>query len=150
MVAQRLMCVGTESHLYSKLLGGRTPRLVSWGRFQQCHRDTPGAEACGKGQALEWDFRFAKPPEGASADRAIPVLESADPGGPHRWRRTTACSASATPLCYALKVPGTSWLTDPVFSERASPVQWFRPSAGHVSRPSPRRRCLPHRGDPLP
>ena len=30
-----------------------------------------------------------------------------------------------------LKLQGTFWLTDPVFSERASPVQWFGPKRWH-------------------
>ncbi|MEI4951835.1 MBL fold metallo-hydrolase [Aeromonas caviae] len=95
------------------------------GRFNNAV--TPQARSLWEGAGLWWDFLFAKP-EGTVPDRAIPVQVMTREGliaAPDNsvWRL-----GHSTLL---LKLQGTFWLTDPVFSERASPVQWFGPKRWH-------------------
>lgn len=86
------------------------------GRFNNAV--TPEARSLWEGARLWWDFLFAKP-EGTVPDRAIPVQVMTREGliaAPDNsvWRL-----GHSTLL---LKLQGSFWLTDPVFSERASPV----------------------------
>lgn len=81
-----------------------------------------------EGVRLWWDFLFAKP-EGTVPDRAIPVQAMTREGlmaAPDNnvWR------LGHSSLLF--KLQGKFWLTDPVFSERASPVQWFGPKRWHA------------------
>lgn len=74
------------------------------------------------------DFLFNKP-AGTLPDREIPVLaltqaDLLDADNNSVWRL-----GHSTLL---LKLNGKFWLTDPVFSERASPVQWFGPRRFHA------------------
>ncbi|ASK33296.1 hydrolase [Alcanivorax sp. N3-2A] len=80
-----------------------------------------------QGLKLAWTFLFAKP-AGTVPDRPIPVrsltrveLEAAPNGSLYRLGHSTVL----------LKLNGRYWLTDPVFSERASPVQWAGPARFH-------------------
>ncbi len=75
-----------------------------------------------------WDFMFNKP---ANTTPAAPVpvetitrarLESAPDGSLFRLGHSTIL----------LKLRGKFWLTDPVFSERASPFQWMGPKRFHA------------------
>lgn len=81
-----------------------------------------------EGLKLTWAFLFAKP-AGTVPDRAIPVraltradLDAAPDRSLYRLGHSTVL----------LKLRGRYWLTDPVFSERASPVQWFGPARFHA------------------
>lgn len=76
---------------------------------------------------LIWTFLFNKP-AGTVPDRPIPVrpltradLDAADDGSLYRLGHSTLL----------LKLNNRYWLTDPVFSKRASPVQWFGPARFH-------------------
>ncbi len=96
------------------------------GRF---HNATPRpAMGVWRGLKLVWTVLFAKP-AGTVPDRAIPV------------RRLTAAALQAAPdrslyrlghSTVLLKLQGQYWLTDPVFSERASPVSWAGPARFHA------------------
>lgn len=89
------------------------PKTVGW-------RQTP---------MLWWRFMFDKP-EGTVPAGSIPLLpltarqlaQAAD-GTLYRLGHSTLL----------LKLEGGLWLTDPVFSERASPVQWAGPKRFHAS-----------------
>jgi L-ascorbate metabolism protein UlaG (beta-lactamase superfamily) len=48
---------------------------------------------------------------------------------PHRAERQPVETRHSTML---LKLDGRFWLTDPVFSERASPFQWMGPKRFHA------------------
>lgn len=78
--------------------------------------------------ALWFDFLFDKP-AGTLPDRVIPVekvTRAALLAAPDRsvWR------LGHSSLLF--KLQGKFWLTDPVFSERASTVQWFGPKRWHA------------------
>ncbi|QHI97790.1 hydrolase [Xylophilus rhododendri] len=75
-----------------------------------------------------WRFAFRKPRDTVPA-QAIPVqplsaaqLQAAPNGSLYRLGHSTML----------LKLAGGFWLTDPVFSERASPVQWAGPRRFHA------------------
>lgn len=80
------------------------------------------------GLRLAWDFFFNKP-EGTVPDRPIPVhplsrrdlLDAAD-GSLWRLGHSTLL----------MKLSGRFWLTDPVFSDRASPLSWMGPRRFHA------------------
>lgn len=81
-----------------------------------------------QGLKLTWAFFFDKP-TGTVPDRPIPVrtvtraeLEAAPDRSIYRLGHSTIL----------LKLRGRYWLTDPVFSERASPVQWAGPARFHA------------------
>jgi L-ascorbate metabolism protein UlaG (beta-lactamase superfamily) len=75
-----------------------------------------------------WDFTFHKP-AGTTPAQALTVqaltrakLEAAPDNSVFRLGHSTIL----------LKLQGQFWLTDPVFSERASPVQWAGPARFHA------------------
>ena len=75
-----------------------------------------------------WDFTFNKPAD-TVPDRALPVqaltseqLLAAPDNSLFRLGHSTIL----------LKLNGEFWLTDPVFSKRASPVQWAGPARFHA------------------
>ena len=81
-----------------------------------------------QGLKLTWAFLFDKP-TGTVPDRPIPVraldraqLEAAPDRSLYRLGHSTVL----------LKLRGKYWLTDPVFSKRASPVQWAGPARFHA------------------
>ena len=77
---------------------------------------------------LYWTFFFDKPAH-TVPDRPIPVRELS------RAALEDAPDASVFRLGHStllLKLHGKYWLTDPVFCERASPVQWFGPARFHA------------------
>jgi len=76
---------------------------------------------------LLWKFLFDKPP-------------GTVPPGPLPLQHMTQAAVLAAPdntvwrlghSTLLLKIAGTYWLTDPIFSERASPVQWAGPKRFH-------------------
>ena len=78
--------------------------------------------------SLWWDFFFNKPADTAPTS-PIPVqpitraeLLAAPDGSLYRLGHSTLL----------MKLRGKFWLTDPVFSERASPSQWFGPTRFHA------------------
>lgn len=80
-----------------------------------------------QGLKLMWTFLFDRP-TGTVPDRPIPVhaltraqLEAAPDRSLYRLGHSTML----------LKLRGRYWLTDPVFSKRASPVQWAGPARFH-------------------
>lgn len=77
---------------------------------------------------LFWAFFFEKPAD-TVPDRPIPVRALT------RQALLDAPDNSVYRLGHSsllLKMHGKFWLTDPVFSERASPVQWFGPKRFHA------------------
>ncbi|MFT4179890.1 MAG: MBL fold metallo-hydrolase [Thermomonas sp.] len=75
-----------------------------------------------------WNFLFNKP-------------DNTEPHAPVPVRRLTRAELDAAPdrslyrlghSTILMKLRGQWWLTDPVFSERASPVQWFGPKRFHA------------------
>ena len=81
-----------------------------------------------RGAGLLWDFLFNKP-RNTRPTGTIPVvrltraaLEAAPDRSLYRLGHSTML----------LKLRGGFWLTDPVFSERASPVQWAGPKRFHA------------------
>jgi L-ascorbate metabolism protein UlaG (beta-lactamase superfamily) len=81
-----------------------------------------------QGMKLTWTFFFAKP-KGTTPDRPIPVraldleqLQAAPERSLYRLGHSTVL----------MKLRGRYWITDPVFSERASPVQWAGPARFHA------------------
>lgn len=80
------------------------------------------------GLKIMWQFLFNKPADTVPAG-SIPVLElsraallEAPDGSLYRLGHSTLL----------LKIQGQFWLTDPVFSERASPFQWLGPKRFHA------------------
>lgn len=80
------------------------------------------------GLRVMWQMAFHKPAD-TVPDRALPV------------QALTAAQLDAAPdhsvfrlghSTMLLKLDGGLWLTDPVFSERASPVQWLGPQRFHA------------------
>jgi L-ascorbate metabolism protein UlaG (beta-lactamase superfamily) len=77
---------------------------------------------------LAWVFFFDKPAD-TVPDRPVPVLALT------RAQLLAAPDRSVFRLGHStilLKLRGEFWLTDPVFSERASPVQWAGPKRFHA------------------
>lgn len=80
------------------------------------------------GVGLWFDFLFNKP-AGTVPDRVIPVKTLT------RSDLLAAPDNSVWRLGHSsllIKLQGKFWLTDPVFSQRASPVQWFGPKRWHA------------------
>ncbi len=80
------------------------------------------------GAGTMWDFFFNKP-------------KNTEPRAPIPVRRLTRAELDAAPdrslyrlghSTLLMKLRGQWWLTDPVFSKRASPVQWFGPKRFHA------------------
>lgn len=81
-----------------------------------------------KHMKLYWTFFFDKP-AGTLPDRSVPVQ------GLTREALLAARDNSVFRLGHSslmLKIHGKFWLTDPVFSERASPLPWFGPKRFHA------------------
>lgn len=80
------------------------------------------------GVIVWWNFLFNKP-AGTLPDRSLPVqaltraeLLAAPDGSLYRLGHSTLL----------FKLRGKFWLTDPMFSERSSPVQWLGPKRFHA------------------
>jgi hypothetical protein len=96
------------------------------GRFRNA---TPRpAEGMAKTARILWNFLFNKPDD--SVPRAsLPVMALT------RAQLETAPDRSLFRLGHStllLKLRGGFWITDPVFAERASPVQWMGPRRFHA------------------
>ncbi len=81
-----------------------------------------------EGMALWWTFLFDKP-AGTTPDRVIPVQSLT------QAELLAAPDNSVWRLGHSsllFKLHDKFWLTDPVFSERSSPVQWFGPQRFHT------------------
>lgn len=96
------------------------------GRFENTRAIAP--TGLWKGLKLGWAFIFDKPAGSAPTD-AIPVqaltreaLLQAPDGSLYRLGHSTLL----------LKLRGRFWLTDPVFAQRAFPVQWMGPARFHA------------------
>lgn len=77
---------------------------------------------------LVWTFFFDKPAD-TVPDRPVPVHELT------RAELLAAADNSVFRLGHStllLKIHDKFWITDPVFSERVSPVQWFGPKRFHA------------------
>ncbi len=88
------------------------PKTIGW-------RETP---------RMLWRFMFDKPAEAVPA-APLPVAQLS------RAQLLAAPDRSLVRLGHStvlLKLDGAFWLTDPVFSERASPVQWAGPKRFHA------------------
>lgn len=111
-------CSGTARH-------GGSPQTAQ-GRF----RNVVQAAAPGwrKALAISWSLLFDKPADSVPA-APVPVvalsaaqLQAAPDGSLYRLGHSTLL----------IKLQGGFWLTDPVFSERASPLQWLGPKRFHA------------------
>lgn len=96
------------------------------GRFRNAVHATPPGFL--KTAAITWRFMFDKPRD-TVPPLPVPVkaltpaqLQAAPDGSLFRLGHSTLL----------LKLQGNFWLTDPVFSERASPVQWAGPKRFHA------------------
>lgn len=81
-----------------------------------------------EGMVLWWNFLFDKP-AGTTPDRVIPVQSLT------QAELLAAPDNSVWRLGHSsllFKLHDKFWLTDPVFSERSSPVQWFGPKRFHT------------------
>lgn len=96
------------------------------GRFRNVTESS--APGVGKSLSIAWKFMFDKPAD-TVPPRAVPV------------QPLTAAALQAAPdatlfrlghSTLLIKLGGVFWLTDPVFSERASPVQWAGPKRFHA------------------
>jgi L-ascorbate metabolism protein UlaG (beta-lactamase superfamily) len=77
---------------------------------------------------LVWTFFFDKP-AGTVPDKPVPVLSLT------RAELLAAPDNSVFRLAHStllFKIHNKFWITDPVFSDRASPVQWFGPKRFHA------------------
>jgi L-ascorbate metabolism protein UlaG (beta-lactamase superfamily) len=88
----------------------------------------PGQRGWRKTLAIGWRFLFDKP-DNTVPPQAVPVqpltatqLQAAPDGSLYRLGHSTLL----------IKLNGAFWLTDPVFSERASPLQWMGPKRFHA------------------
>lgn len=81
-----------------------------------------------EGAGLWFDFLFNKP-EGTVPNRAIPIRKMS-PADLQAAADKSVWRLGHSSLLF--KLNGKFWLTDPVFSERASPVQWFGPKRWHA------------------
>ncbi|MGH8115571.1 MAG: MBL fold metallo-hydrolase, partial [Rhodanobacteraceae bacterium] len=88
----------------------------------------PAAAPGKSGTRMMWDFLFNKP-------------ANTRPHAPIPVHKLTRAELDAAPDCslyrlghstVLMKLRGHWWLTDPVFSLRASPVQWFGPKRFHA------------------
>ena len=80
-----------------------------------------------EGAGLWFDFLFNKP-EGTVPNRVIPVRKMS-PADLQAAADKSVWRLGHSSLLF--KLNGKFWLTDPVFSERASPVQWYGPKRWH-------------------
>ena len=125
-------CVSASAFAYAGLSGCSTvsyPQSPQFGDdgFQNVRKPRPlGWRETSK---LWWDFLVGGKPAGTVPTRSIPVqavtreqLDEAADGTLYRLGHSTVL----------LKLDGRFWLTDPVFSERASPVQWAGPKRFHA------------------
>ena len=85
-------------------------------------------ESLGTTLKLFWDFFFNRPP-GTTPDQAPPVRALSAQALAEAPDRSVYRLGHSTLL---IKLRGGWWLTDPVFSERASPVQWMGPKRFHA------------------
>jgi L-ascorbate metabolism protein UlaG (beta-lactamase superfamily) len=79
--------------------------------------------------AISWRFMFNKPPD-TVPQKAIPVFEMS------RRQLHDAPDNSLFRIGHStvlMKMRGEFWLTDPVFSDRASPFQWMGPKRFHAA-----------------
>ncbi|MDY1549921.1 MBL fold metallo-hydrolase [Luteibacter sahnii] len=104
----------------------QTPAHHRDGRFHNAVPRPP--TSLWKGLKLMFSVMFAKPP-GTTPGNVLPVrpltradLEAAPDRSLYRLGHSTVL----------LKLRGRYWLTDPVFSQRASPVQWMGPARFHA------------------
>ena len=96
------------------------------GRFRnEVQASAPGWR---KALAISWSLLFDKPADSVPA-APVPVvalsaaqLQAAPDGSLYRLGHSTLL----------IKLQGGFWLTDPVFSERASPLQWLGPKRFHA------------------
>ncbi len=86
-------------------------------------------DGAGKMLGLLWKFMTAKPRDASPRHPPLPLqpltrqaLEQAPDGSLYRLGHSTVL----------MKLRGGFWLTDPVFAERASPVQWMGPKRFHA------------------
>jgi L-ascorbate metabolism protein UlaG (beta-lactamase superfamily) len=125
-------CVSATAFGYAGLSGCSTvayPQSPQFGEdgFQNVRKPRPlGWRQTGK---LWWDFLIGGKPAGTVPAGTIPVqaltaaqLDHAADGTLYRLGHSTVL----------MKLDGRFWLTDPVFSERASPVQWAGPKRFHA------------------
>jgi len=85
-------------------------------------------ESLGTTLKLFWDFFFNRPP-GTTPDQAPPVHALSAQALAEAPDRSVYRLGHSTLL---IKLRGGWWLSDPVFSERASPVQWMGPKRFHA------------------
>jgi len=103
-----------------------SPQLAADGRFRNT---TPKpATVAEPGASTMWDFFFNKP-------------KNTEPHAPIPVRRLTRAELDSAPdrslyrlghSTILMKLRGRWWLTDPVFSQRASPVQFLGPKRFHA------------------
>jgi L-ascorbate metabolism protein UlaG (beta-lactamase superfamily) len=105
-----------------------SPQLGDDGRFHNLRNPTAGAT---QSSWKMWSRFFLERKSGTVPLDPVPVrhldratLESLDPAANHIVRLGHSS--------HLLKLRGRYWLIDPVFSERASPVQWFGPKRFHA------------------
>jgi L-ascorbate metabolism protein UlaG (beta-lactamase superfamily) len=99
------------------------------GRFHNvAQAEQAGQPGWRKTLDISWRFLFDKP-DGTVPPQAVPVqpltaaqLQAAPDGSLYRLGHSTLL----------MKLNGAFWLTDPVFSERASPLQWMGPKRFHA------------------
>ena len=126
------VCVSATAAAYAGASGCSTlayPQSPQYGEdgFQNEHKPQPlGWRQTSK---LWWDFLVGGKPKGTVPAHAIQVqplspgqLAQAPDGTVYRLGHSTVL----------LKLQGRFWLTDPVFAERASPVQWAGPKRFHA------------------
>ena len=85
-------------------------------------------ESLGATLKLFWEFMFNRPP-GTTPPKAPPVRALTAQALAEAPDRSMYRLGHSTLL---IKLRGGWWLTDPVFSERASPVQWAGPKRFHA------------------
>jgi len=85
-------------------------------------------ESFGATLKLFWEFMFNRPP-GTTPPKAPPVRALTAQALAEAPDRSMYRLGHSTLL---IKLRGGWWLTDPVFSERASPVQWMGPKRFHA------------------
>lgn len=125
-------CVSATAFAYAGLSGCATlsyPQSPQFGEDGFQNERKPRALGWRDTGKLWWDFLVGGKPAGTVPTGAIPVqslsraqLDAAADGTLYRLGHSTVL----------LKLGGRFWLTDPVFSERASPVQWAGPKRFHA------------------
>lgn len=125
-------CVSATAFAYAGLSGCATlsyPQSPQFGEDGFQNERKPRALGWRDTGKLWWDFLVGGKPAGTVPTGAIPVqslsraqLDDAADGTLYRLGHSTVL----------LKLGGRFWLTDPVFSERASPVQWAGPKRFHA------------------